>query len=160
MKMPTLSSIGIRRTGLLAFIAILMLFIAEAAIGASAARPEVAMGQGDWWAIKAAIRSQTVALKAQDAKRAFAFATPAMQAQLQTPESFMAMVQTGYEALLTARYTEFLEGAVIEGRVIQPMRLVAPDNTVLVAFYTMERQRDGTWRIAGCALAPSSVQAT
>lgn len=155
-----MSSFELRRAGLLACTAILMLFIAEASIGASAARPEGAMGQADWRAIKAAIRSQTVALKAQDANRAFAYATPAMQAQMQTPESFMAMVQTGYEALLTARYTEFLEGAVIGGRVIQPMRVVTPDNRVLVALYTMERQRDGTWKIAGCALAPSSVQAT
>ncbi len=153
-------AIELRRAGLLAFIAVLMLFIADASTGASAAHPEGTLAQADWRAIKAAIRSQTVALKAQDAKRAFAYATPAMQAQMQTPESFMAMVQTGYEALLTARYTEFLDGAVIGGRVIQPMRVVTPDNRVLVALYTMERQRDGTWKIAGCALAPSSVQAT
>ena len=37
--------------------------------------------------------------------------------------------------------------------------LVAPDNSVLVALYTMEKQKDGRWRIAGCVLAPSTVQA-
>ena len=42
---------------------------------------------------------------------------------------------------------------------IQPLRLVAPDNTVLVALYTMEKQKDGRWKIAGCVLAPSTVQA-
>ncbi len=69
------------------------------------------------------------------------------------------MVRTSYGALTAARYTEFLEGAVIEGRVIQPLRLIGPDNTVLVALYTMEKQKDGRWKIAGCVLAPSSVQA-
>jgi len=41
---------------------------------------------------------------------------------------------------------------------IQPLRLVAPDNTVLVAFYSLEKLPDG-WRINGCRLAPSTVQA-
>jgi hypothetical protein len=69
------------------------------------------------------------------------------------------MVRDGYAALLVARYAEFLEGAVIDGAVIQPLRLVGPDNSVLVALYTMEKQRDGRWRISGCVLAPSTVQA-
>jgi Domain of unknown function (DUF4864) len=71
----------------------------------------------------------------------------------------MRMVKTGYEPLLSARYTEFLEGAVIEGAVIQPLRLVLPDETVLVALYQMEKQ-NGRWRIAGCVLAPSTVRST
>jgi hypothetical protein len=69
------------------------------------------------------------------------------------------MVRTSYAPLLAARYTEFLQGAVIEGRVVQPLRLVAPDNTVLVALYTLERQPDGSWRITSCLLAPSTVRA-
>jgi hypothetical protein len=48
---------------------------------------------------------------------------------------------------------------VIEGRVIQPLRLVSPDNSVVVALYTMERQQAGGWKIAGCILAPSTVKA-
>ena len=69
------------------------------------------------------------------------------------------MVRDGYGALIAARYTEFLEGAVIDGSVIQPLRLIAPDNSVRVALYTMEKQTDGRWKIAGCVLAPSTVQA-
>jgi hypothetical protein len=30
---------------------------------------------------------------------------------------------------------------------------------VLVALYTMQKQADGGWKIAGCALAPSTVRA-
>jgi len=36
--------------------------------------------------------------------------------------------------------------------------LIARDNTVLVALYTMEKQK-GAWRINGCQLAPSTVRA-
>jgi hypothetical protein len=69
------------------------------------------------------------------------------------------MVREAYSPLLAARYTEYLEGAVIEGVVVQPLRLIAPDNTVLVALYTVERQHGGGWRITGCQIAPSTVQA-
>jgi len=48
---------------------------------------------------------------------------------------------------------------VIDGVVIQPLRLIDADNTVRVALYTMERQKSGIWRISGCRIAPSTVQA-
>jgi len=113
----------------------------------------------EWSAIRRTIDEQRKALKAGDARKAFSYASPGIRAQFQTPETFFAMVRDGYGALIAARYVEFLEGAVIEGAVIQPLRLVAPDNSVLVALYTMEKQKDGRWRIAGCVLAPSTVQA-
>ena len=117
------------------------------------------LATSEWSAIRRTIDDQRKALKAGDARKAFSYATPGIRAQFRTPETFFEMVRDGYGALLEARFVEFLEGAVIEGAVIQPLRLVAPDNSVLVALYTMEKQKDGRWRIAGCVLAPSTVQA-
>ena len=113
----------------------------------------------EWSAIRRTIDAQRKALKAGDATKAFSFASPGIREQFETPEKFLAMVRNGYGALIGARYVEFLEGAVIDGAVIQPLRLVAPDNSVLVALYSMEKQKDGRWRISGCVLAPSNVQA-
>jgi len=48
---------------------------------------------------------------------------------------------------------------VIDGVIVQPLRLIGRDNTVLVAIYTMERQKRSGWRISGCVIAPSTVQA-
>ena len=117
------------------------------------------LASSEWSLIRRTIDDQRKALKAGDARTAFSYASPAIRAQFRTPEAFFAMVREGYGALLDARYVEFLEGAVIEGTVIQPLRLVAPDNSVVVALYTMEKQKGGRWRIAGCVLAPSTVQA-
>ena len=97
--------------------------------------------------------------KAIKTAKAFTHAAPGIRAQFGNPENFLAMVQSAYVPLVTARYTEFLEGAVIDGNVIQPLRLVAADNTVQVALYTMQKQKDGRWKISGCVLAPSTVQA-
>ena len=113
----------------------------------------------EWKAIEAVIRTQLAAMKSGDSAKSFAHAAPAIQQQFGTAENFLAMVRIGYGALLAARYTEFLEGAVVEGNVIQPLRIIAPDNSVQVALYTMQKQPDGRWKIAGCALAPSTVQA-
>jgi hypothetical protein len=125
----------------------------------SAPQGEAKLAAAEWKAIKRVIGEQRAAFIAGDAHKAFSYAAPGIRAQFGSAENFLAMVRTAYEALIAARYTEFLEGAVIEGVVIQPLRIIASDNTVQVALYTMEKQKNGGWKIAGCVLAPSTVQA-
>lgn len=120
---------------------------------------ETKVPKADWQAIRKVISQQLAALRAGDGDRAFSYASPGIRAQFGNAHTFMAMVRGAYSPLLVARYTEFLEGAVIDGVVIQPLRLIAPDNTVQVALYTLEKQGRGRWRINGCRLAPSTVQA-
>jgi uncharacterized protein DUF4864 len=127
--------------------------------GAAAAAPGSALPAAEWTAIKVVIGAQVAALKQEDGARAFAFATRSLQLQFENADNFMRMVHAGYQALIDARYTEFLDGAVVDGQVVQPLRLVLPDNTVLVALYQMQKDDDGRWRIAGCLLAPSTVKA-
>ena len=136
----------------------LLAFLAAAALAAPA--PEPTLAARDWSAIRKVIGDQLGALKAGDSVKAMTFAAPGIQAQFGTPENFMRMVRTGYSALLEARRTQFLEGALIDDAVIQPLRLVMPDDTVLVALYQMQRQPDGRWLIAACTIAPSTVQST
>jgi len=113
----------------------------------------------EWSAIKRVIETQLSALKRGDGRSAFAFATRGLREQFGSAEKFMQMVHAGYQPLIDARYSEFLEGAVIDGKTIQPLRLVMHDNTVLVALYYMEKEDDARWHIAGCMLAPSTVKA-
>jgi hypothetical protein len=120
---------------------------------------ETKLVKADWQAIRKVISQQLAALRAGHGARAFVYASPGIQAQFGDADSFMAMVRGAYSPLRVARYTEFLEGAVIDGIVIQPLRLIAPNNTVQVALYTLEKQGRGRWRINGCRLAPSTVQA-
>ena len=124
--------------------------------GEYAADPK--LSRTEWLAIKKVISLQLAALRAGQGERAFGFASPGIQAQFADADIFLTMVRAAYAPLLDARYTEFLEGAVIDGVIVQPLRLIARDNTVLVALYTMEKQK-GAWRINGCQLAPSTVRA-
>ena len=117
-------------------------------------------GASDWKAMERIISEQRAALVAGESVKAFSYASPGIRAQFGDAETFLELVRTGYAPLLTARYVEFLQGAVIDGTIVVPLRLIDADNTVRVALYIMERQKDGAWRIAGCRIAPSTTLAT
>ena len=128
-------------------------------LGASGfAEEDAGLGTEDREAIQQVIRKQLDAFQRDDEAEAFSYAAPAIQAQFKTPAEFMRMVRSGYEAVYRPRSTRFLEAFVLNGQVMQPVEVVAPDTSVLVAFYLMERQSDGTWRISGCVLGTSEGQ--
>ena len=147
---------------LLAASALAGMVLTAGPLPAFAATPpgNAALRPAEWNAIKLVIGDQLKALKAGDGAKAMTYSVPAMRQRFRTPERFLRMVREGYGALLDARYSTFLDGAVVDGITIQPLQLVLPDNTVVVALYTMVKQKDGDWRIAGCVIAPSTAQAT
>jgi hypothetical protein len=130
------------------------------AVQAAPPKGHASLQPAEWNAIKEVIGEQLKALKAGDGTKAMTYAVPGIRRQFRTPERFLRMVREGYPALLNARASTFLEGAVVDGITLQPLQLVLPDNTVKVALFTMERQGDGTWRIAGCVIAASQAQST
>ena len=77
-----------------------------------------------------------------DGARALTFATPALRDQFGVGGSFHADGPRRIcAAACRARHENSWEGAVIEGAVIQPLRLILPDNTVLVAISTRWKNR-------------------
>jgi hypothetical protein len=116
------------------------------------------LGDDDRQAIQQVITRQLDAFQRDDEAEAFSYAAPSIQAQFKTPAEFMRMVRTGYEAVYRPRSARFLDAFVLSGQVMQPVEVVAPDTSVLVAFYLMERQADGTWRISGCVLGTAEGQ--
>lgn len=149
-------------------IAAIILMAVACATAAAAREGHDLLPSTDWIAIQQVIEDQRRALKAGDGTRAMTYSAPGIRQQFRTPERFLRMVRDGYGALLTARSSSFLEGAVVDGVTIQPLQLVLPDGSVVVALYTMlkvndgakEGERNGSWRIAGCVIAPSTAQST
>ena len=134
---------------------ILPLIVALASLLANAAglaADDVGLAAADREAIPQVIVQQLDAFQRDDEVEAFSHAAPSIQAQFKTPAEFMRMVRSAYEAVYRPRSTDFLEVFVTDGQVVQPLQVVAPDASVLVAFYLMERQPDGMWRISGCVL--------
>jgi ketosteroid isomerase-like protein len=105
------------------------------------------------------VQGQLDALAKGDAKAAFAFAAPALQQQLATPERFMQMLRDGYAILFKPRATRLLTAETLgPDNVLLPVRVVGHEGDTVVALYVLERQADGSWRIAGCGLEHAATE--
>ena len=125
--------------------------------GGQAGAPQEAEPEPDWGAIQAVITAQLDAFKRDDGVAAFSFAAPSIQKQFGTPAEFMRMVRVGYAAVYRPGAVRFLDPYLVAGQPVQPLEIVTAEDGVVVAFYIMERQPDGSWRIAGCVLGQSSA---
>jgi hypothetical protein len=119
---------------------------------------EPVLDNADRQAIHDIIQSQLDAFLADDAAAAFAFASPNIQAQFGSPETFMSMVKTGYQAVYRPRAIFFKEILMLKEQIIQQVLVVDQNEQSMLAFYPMQRQQDGSWRIDGCVLQPAKGQ--
>lgn len=105
--------------------------------------------------MKDAIEGQISAFARDDGDAAFAFASPDIRRRFANPEQFMAMVRAGFQPVYRPRSYSFETPALIDGTPVQPVRVIGPDGRGVIALYRMERQADGSWRIAGVTLHPT-----
>jgi Domain of unknown function (DUF4864) len=120
--------------------------------GAATAQEVQQPAAADRQAILGTIQAQINAFQVDDGARAFSYATPQLRQLFGTSENFMAMVRGGYQPVYRPQSVEFLDARVVEGRTGQAVRFVGPDGIAVIAIYTMERQPDGSWRIAAVQL--------
>ncbi len=139
-----------RRIALLVF---LMLSGAGAAM-AQALPPGVTAD--DKSAIQDVIRRQMDAFQHDDAAGAYAFAAPNIRQMFPDAEVFLQMVRRGYPPVYRPKDKEFSELAQRDGDIVQEVELVGPDGRPVLALYTMQKDADGHWVIAGCSLIPSA----
>jgi hypothetical protein len=132
----------------------IILCLASPAIAQNAAP-----SSADRSAIRDVIEKQIDAFRADDAERAFGFASPTIRGMFGTAEIFMDMVRQGYPPVYRPRSVEFGALADLDGQPAQKVHIVGPDGRPVTAIYVMTRLPDGTWRIDGCYLqAPERNQ--
>jgi hypothetical protein len=120
--------------------------------GCAAASPAADLSADETQAIRGVIAEQLDAFARDDGARAFSLATSSIRERFGTPEVFMAMVRTGYPVVYRPQSVQFERPAVVDGEVIQPVRMTDADGQAWIAFYPMQREADGRWRINGCQL--------
>jgi len=101
------------------------------------------------------IEGQIAAFARDDADAAFAFASPDIRRTFMTADRFMEMVRSGFRPVYRPRSYSFGAPALVGGTPVQPVRVIGPDGRGVVALYRMQRQADGSWRIAGVTLHPT-----
>ena len=120
------------------------------AFGASVPARAQPVSDVDARAARTVVSAQLEAFAKDDAKRAFSYAAPSIRAMFGTPERFLAMVRVGYPVVYRAAGVTFLVPLRVEGDLVQGVHLTDGDGTRWLATYRLERQPDGSWRIAGC----------
>ncbi|HEU4353165.1 MAG TPA: DUF4864 domain-containing protein [Burkholderiales bacterium] len=106
--------------------------------------------------IRTVIHRQIDAFRRDDAHGAFALVSPTVQQSYGTPERFLDTVRIAYRAVYRPASVSFLELVILSGDVVQPVQLTDPSGGLWVAYYAMQRQKDGSWRTHGCRLVQPS----
>jgi hypothetical protein len=102
--------------------------------------------------IRAVIHRQIDAFRRDDAPGAFALVSPGVQQAFRTPEKFLDVVRMAYRAVYRPANVAFLDMLVMGGDVVQQVQVTDRAGMVWVAYYAMQRQRDGSWKTHGCHL--------
>ena len=116
----------------------------------------VSLSERDAKAVRAVVEAQLQALAANDAVRAFSFASAAIRSQFGDAATFITMVRQGYPVLIRPAATAFFQPEVMDGAVIQVVQLRDATGRIWLATYQLQRQADQRWRISGCAVAPDA----
>ena len=102
--------------------------------------------------IRAVINRQLDAFLRDDAPGAFALASPGVQQAFGTPQRFLEVVRMAYRAVYRPGRVDFLEPVLLSGDVVQQVQITDRGGSVWLAYYSMQRQDDGSWRTNGCHL--------
>ncbi|MEY3974705.1 MAG: hypothetical protein RIS59_1066 [Pseudomonadota bacterium] len=132
---------------------------ALAMAGSAAADPA-----SDVRAAEALVRNQIAAFSADDGERAFSFAAPEIRQKFGNAASFMQMVRKSYPAVYRPISLRFQPASFPDPQsadvMLQAVEVTDANGGYWVANYQIERQPDGEWRIAGCALRRLMGRAT
>ena len=81
---------------------------------------------------------------------AFSFAAPNVRQAVSSAPAFLAMVQRSYPAIYRPSSVAFLKPEGRDGQAIQRVQVVDSDGDAWLAIYSLQLQKDKSWRITGC----------
>ena len=120
------------------------------------------LAAADARAVRQVVEAQLDAFAADDAERAFSYASASIRTQFGDAATFMAMVRSGYPMVVRpaavlffqAQAHDAAEGSEVTVR--QAVQLRDDEGRLWMATYLLERQAGMGWRISGCVVAADS----
>ena len=106
----------------------------------------------DEQAVQTVVQSQLAAFAKDNADKAFSYATPELRKTIGSASAFMAMVKGSYPVVYRPASVAFLKAEGSGDEVIQKVQMLDANGTSYLAVYSLQRQKDKTWRISGCAV--------
>lgn len=115
----------------------------------------MAPAEADARAVRRVIDGQLAALAANDAVRAFSYASAGVRAQMGDAARFMAMVRGGYPMVMRPASIAFFRPRLDDqGAVLQTVQMRDREGRLWLANYRLVRQAKAGWRIDGCQVLP------
>ena len=131
-------------------LSLIILFSASFATAQTAQEPKyLLIPPSEISRIQTVIASQVQAFRQGDIEAAYSYAAPGIQAAFPSPEIFGFMVEQGYGPIFSTYRYQFLDVIGTPYEPVQVVQFTGTDLTTAMAFYLMEIQPDGQWRIAG-----------
>ena len=113
-----------------------------------------ALAASDVSAVRKVVEAQLAAFAADDAERAFSYASRGIRAQFGDATTFMAMVRSGYPMVVRPAAVSFFlpqaESGATPVTARQDVQFRDREGRLWMATYTLERQAGAGWRISGC----------
>ena len=108
--------------------------------------------------IRAVVEGQLAALAKDDAVKAFSFAAPNVRQSVGTAPRFLALVRSSYPALYRPVSVAFLKPEAHHGQALQRVQVMDASGNAWLAAYSVQRQKDNTWRITGCSVVANKAR--
>jgi hypothetical protein len=134
------------------------LWLVLAGVGFIPSTAAAKMSAADTRAVQRVVRAQLDAFAADNAELAFSFAAPSIKEMFGNADDFLRMVRTGYPAVYRPASVSFLQPEPDAKEVVQPVHLTDDQGHAWLAVYRVQRQKDKSWRIAGCVILAQSGQ--
>jgi Domain of unknown function (DUF4864) len=110
--------------------------------------------------IRKVVQGQLGALARDDAVKAFSFAAPNVRKAFVTAPRFLEMVQRGYPVVYRPASLAFLKVEGVNSRALQRVQMTDMEGEAWLATYSLERQKNGLWRITGCSVVENKGRMT
>ena len=136
---------------------ILTLWLACCAFG-FVSSAQAAVSAKDAKEVQLLVRAQLDAFAADDAQRAFSYAAHSIQQMFGTPDNFLQMVRSSYPVVYRPATVTFLSPKTSDKIVVQPVHMTDGQGGSWIAMYSLQKQKDKSWRIAGCVLVANAGQ--
>ena len=106
----------------------------------------------DGKSVRAVIEGQLAAFAKDDADKAFSFAAPNVREALGSAANFMSMVRSDYPVVYRPTSVAFLTAEDNDGDVTQRVQMVDSSGNAWLATYSLQKQKNKSWLITGCAV--------
>lgn len=106
--------------------------------------------------IRAVVEGQLAAFARDDADKAFSFAAPNVRKALGSAANFMSMVRSDYPVVYRPASVAFLKVEGKDGDVIQRVQMADASGDAWLAVYSLQKQKNKSWRITGCTVVKST----